>query len=65
MSSTTSKSCRLRALPGHFLQECELCHCGDNQYCTKMVATYNANDWTHEDAPTYGGYSNRYVLNHK
>ena len=49
----------------HSLQECELCHCGDDQYCTKMVATYNGSDWAHNDAPTQGGYSDRYVINHK
>lgn len=47
------------------MQECALCHCGDDQYCTKMVATYNSSDWGDNDKPTHGGYSNRYVINHQ
>ena len=47
------------------LQDCELCHLGDDQYCPKAVMTYNGKDWGDNDAPTYGGYSNRYVINHK
>ena len=56
---------RFQSLPIHSLQECELCHCGDDQYCPKAVMTYNSSDWTHGDAPTHGGYSNRYVLHHQ
>ncbi len=48
-----------------YWQECELCHLGDDQYCPKAVMTYNGKDWADSDAPTYGGYSNRYVVNHK
>lgn len=59
MSSTISEF-RL-----YILQDCELCHCGDDQYCTKMVATYNGSDWGDSDRPTRGGYSNRYVVNHQ
>ena len=47
------------------VQDCELCHLGDDQYCPKAVMTYNSKDWGDNDASTYGGYSNRYVLHHE
>ena len=47
------------------MQNCELCQIGDDQYCTKVVMTYNGSDWGENDANTMGGYSNRYVVNHK
>ena len=45
--------------------ECELCKLGDDQYCKRCVFTYNGKDWGEGDAPTYGGYSNRIVLDHR
>ncbi|CAL5224213.1 g6859 [Coccomyxa viridis] len=46
-------------------QNCELCKIGDDQYCTKVVMTYNGDDWGESGSNTMGGYSNRYVVNHK
>ena len=50
--------------PG-LLQDCELCAIGDDQYCEKVVMTYNGKDWGDHDHITKGGYSNRLVVNHK
>ncbi len=47
------------------LQDCELCTIGDDQYCEKVVMTYNGKDWGDHDHITKGGYSNRLVVNHK
>ncbi|CAK0785409.1 hypothetical protein CVIRNUC_008618 [Coccomyxa viridis] len=46
-------------------QDCELCHLGDDQYCPKMVVTYNGSDWGDDGRPTQGGYSDKYIINHK
>jgi len=46
-------------------QECDLCAGGDDNYCAKCVMTYNGKDWGDDDKTTYGGYSNRMVVNHK
>ncbi|CAL8463672.1 g3206 [Coccomyxa elongata] len=46
-------------------RECELCHIGDDQYCTRCVFTYNGKDWGDNDAVTQGGYSTRIVLDHR
>ena len=47
------------------MQDCELCAIGDDQYCEKVVMTYNGKDWGDHDNITKGGYSNRLVVNHK
>ena len=47
------------------MQDCELCKLGDDQYCQKCVFTYNGKDWADDDKLTYGGYSNRVVVNHQ
>ena len=47
------------------VQDCELCHLGDDQYCPKMVVTYNGSDWGDDGRPTQGGYSDKYIINHK
>lgn len=47
------------------VQDCELCHIGDDQYCEKIVMTYNGKDWGDKDGTTYGGYSNRLVVDHR
>ncbi len=55
-------------LPGLSLpcmQNCELCKIGDDQYCTKVVMTYNGDDWGEGGANTMGGYSDRIVVSHK
>ena len=46
-------------------RECDLCSIGDDQYCKRCVFTYNSKDWGDHDAPTYGGYSNRIVADHR
>ena len=46
-------------------RDCELCHIGDDQYCTRCVFTYNGKDWGENDAVTQGGYSTRIVLDHR
>lgn len=46
-------------------RECEQCHSGDDQYCTRIVFTYNGKDWGEGDVGTQGGYSNRIVLDHR
>lgn len=46
-------------------RECELCHIGDDQYCTRCVFTYNGKDWGDNEAVTQGGYSTRIVLDHR
>ncbi|MCL2117391.1 MAG: NAD(P)-dependent alcohol dehydrogenase [Planctomycetaceae bacterium] len=40
--------------------ECEMCLKGEEQYCPKMVGTYNSID--HDGRPAMGGYSNRIVV---
>ena len=47
------------------MQNCELCKIGDDQYCTKVVMTYNGDDWGESGANTMGGYSDRIVVSHK
>ena len=46
-------------------QDCELCKIGDDQYCQRCVFTYNGKDWGDDDKLTYGGYSNRIIVNHQ
>lgn len=45
--------------------ECCACEHNREQDCKKVVLTYNAQDWRHDDEITQGGYSTCYVLNHK
>ncbi|MDE6886773.1 MAG: NAD(P)-dependent alcohol dehydrogenase [Helicobacteraceae bacterium] len=47
--------------------ECEACKQSKEQYCTnaKTVFTYNSKDVFHDNAITYGGYSNNIVLSEK
>ena len=46
-------------------QHCEACHQGLEQYCVEgMVATYNSVD-KKDGLPTFGGYSERIVVNDK
>ncbi|MEW5836084.1 MAG: NAD(P)-dependent alcohol dehydrogenase [Pseudomonadota bacterium] len=46
-------------------QHCEACHQGLEQYCVEgMVATYNSVD-RKDGLPTFGGYSERIVVNDK
>ncbi|BDA45155.1 probable mannitol dehydrogenase [Coccomyxa sp. Obi] len=46
-------------------RDCELCHVGDDQYCPRLVFTYNGKDWGENGVDTQGGYSNRIVLDHR
>lgn len=43
--------------------DCPSCTNNREQDCPKVVLTYGAKDWKHEDEITQGGYSNCYVLN--
>ena len=44
--------------------ECEACKRSEEQFCqnAKTVYTYNSKDVFHDNAPTYGGYSNNIVV---
>jgi uncharacterized zinc-type alcohol dehydrogenase-like protein len=41
-------------------RSCASCEAGNENYCTKMVATYNGKE--HDGTPTFGGYSERIVV---
>lgn len=56
----TGVGCLVRAC-----RDCELCHVGDDQYCPRLVFTYNGKDWGENGVDTQGGYSNRIVLDHR
>lgn len=58
-------TCCLRRCFVRACRECDLCSIGDDQYCKRCVFTYNGKDWGEGDAPTYGGYSNRIVADHR
>jgi alcohol dehydrogenase (NADP+) len=45
-------------------QTCPACGRGEENYCTKMVGTYNADD-LRDGLRTYGGYSNKIVVTEK
>jgi D-arabinose 1-dehydrogenase-like Zn-dependent alcohol dehydrogenase len=42
---------------------CEVCRSGDEQYCSKIVFTYNST--LPDGSPTYGGYVNRLIVEEK
>ena len=45
-------------------QHCEACHHDLEQYCAGQVQTYNGID-SHDQMPTYGGYSERIIVTEK
>lgn len=46
-------------------KECDLCNGHDENYCSRLVFTYNGKDWGENEVMTQGGYSNRIVLDHR
>ncbi|KAK9836284.1 hypothetical protein WJX81_001895 [Elliptochloris bilobata] len=46
-------------------RDCKQCHKNTDQYCAKMVFTYNGQDWGEENHATQGGYSDSYVIDNR